>query len=92
MRAKLKMGFEQRQLPKRYPRRFQEDPEVKALRLAEQPKHRFCVRVFGRQVTPWRTRREDVELDAIRAGHASRYEAGGPIYMTVPAWIDRRPV
>jgi hypothetical protein len=47
--------------------------------------------VFARAVTPWASLGE-TQRAAIRAGHGSVCEQSGLLYMTVPAWLQRKTI
>lgn len=46
----------------------------------------------GRQVGPWRVRRREAEMDALREGRAYRDRDNRCIFLTVPADIITRQV
>lgn len=56
------------------------------------PREEFCVAVFGEPKSPWRAKRSDAMIDAIRAALASWDESAGEHYLAVPVEIRRRTV
>jgi hypothetical protein len=46
----------------------------------------------GQRRGPWRSRRQDAELDALREGRGQRDRGGKRIFITVPADIMTRKV
>jgi hypothetical protein len=89
VRAKARMGFEDRTRRARPAPRY-ESPETREARrrLGERFRYRFMM--LDRAAGPWRSSHREALTDAIRAGEASRCDKTRAAYFGVFAWIDRR--